>query len=191
MRELVYYVAASVDGYIAADCGSLNDFVWSDDYGRALFEMLPETFPVHLRPRAIGPADNRRFDTVVMGSATYRVGLEQGVRSPYDTLKQYVFSRSLRGGDGSSVEIIRDDACAFVADLKAREGRDIWLCGGSRLAGSLLGAGLVDRLLIKTNPVIFGCGIPLFAPGPRVCAARLEQLLRFPSDHVLLDYALA
>jgi riboflavin biosynthesis pyrimidine reductase len=35
---------------------------------------------------------------------------------------------------------------------------DVYLCGGGALAGSLLDAGLIDRLVLKVNPLVFGRG---------------------------------
>ncbi|NMO00149.1 hypothetical protein HH308_02845 [Gordonia sp. TBRC 11910] len=36
-----------------------------------------------------------------------------------------------------------------------------WVCGGSVLAGALIGQ--VDRVVVKTYPVLLGAGLPLFA----------------------------
>jgi dihydrofolate reductase len=52
------------------------------------------------------------------------------------------------------------DALATVRALKAQPGLGIYLCGGGSLAGSLLPE--IDRLIIKSNPVVLGAGIPLF-----------------------------
>ena len=43
--------------------------------------------------------------------------------------------------------------------LKAAEGGGLWLCGGGRLAASLVDE--IDRLVVKLNPVTLGQGRPL------------------------------
>ena len=47
MRRVTYYVAASVDGFIAHPDGSFGGFPWDDEFGAALLELFPETFPAH------------------------------------------------------------------------------------------------------------------------------------------------
>lgn len=49
---------------------------------------------------------------------------------------------------------------ARVRELKAEDGKGIWLVGGGTLAHSLLPE--IDRLVIKLNPAVIGSGAPLF-----------------------------
>ena len=188
MRELVYYVATTLDGFIAEDDGALDGFPWDDDYGSYLLESCPETFPAHLRAGELRRDDNRKFDAVLMGRKTYEVGLREGIHSPYPTLDQFVFSRSLEDASGGAVEFVRDHAVEKVRALKQDDGLAIWLCGGADLAGQLMSAGLIDRLILKLNPVIFGTGIPLFGPLPRALSLVLEQKTSFASGHHILEY---
>jgi dihydrofolate reductase len=58
------------------------------------------------------------------------------------------------------VTVISDDPIAAVRSLKRRDGRNIWLCGGAKLAATLVDE--IDELVLKINPVILGSGIPLF-----------------------------
>jgi dihydrofolate reductase len=56
------------------------------------------------------------------------------------------------------------DPLALVRRLKAEDGGlDIWLCGGSTLAGQLLPE--IDELVVKSYPVIAGGGLPMFSGG--------------------------
>ena len=186
MRQLVYYVAVTLDGFIAREDGSFDDFPWDDDFGSALLAMFPETFPAALRS---DDAPNQRFGAVLMGRRTYEVGLREGITSPYPTLDQYVFSRAMTESPDPAVALVRDDAVDAVRRLKAGEGDDIWLCGGGELAGVLFRAELVDELILKLNPIVFGTGTPIISG--RIDARSLELLetRRFPSGHMILRYA--
>ena len=189
MRKLIYFVASTLDGFIAHPDGSFGGFPWDAEYLTALLESFPETFPAHLRPGAPTRADNRRFDAVLMGRKTYEVGLREAVMSPYPTLDQYVFSRSMRESPHEDVTLVEDDVRSFVPTLKQQDGKAIWLCGGADLAGSLFAAGLLDELIVKLNPVVFGSGIPLVGPAIERVALELTASFVYPSGHVRLHYS--
>ncbi|AXE39386.1 hypothetical protein JS278_02234 [Acidipropionibacterium virtanenii] len=161
MRKLVYYIAASIDGRIAGPRGEADFFPVGQGEDAAAYmnwvnERYPETVPTQYRS-AVGleGLPNRRFDTVVMGRNTYQLGLDQGVTSPYAHLRQYVVSSAMARIDDPAVTLVRD-ASALVRQLKDEDGLDIWLCGGGRLAGSLLPE--IDQLILKRYPVIAGAG---------------------------------
>lgn len=187
MRELEYYIATSLDGFIARSDGSFADFPWDEDFIDAIRAHFPETLPAPMRPGA-SRAENRRFDTVLMGRRTYEVGADQGLTNPYPTLDQFVFSRSMSASPDPAVTLLSGDTVEFVSDLKAQEGGAIWICGGSELATPLVEAGLVDRVILKTAPVLFGEGIPLLRSELRGITLRLETRQTFDSGYVMTEY---
>jgi dihydrofolate reductase len=190
VRELVYYVAATLDGFIAREDGSFDDFPWDDDFVASLRELYPETFPAPMRPTATR-AENRRFDTVLMGRHTYEVGLRQGLTNPYPTLDQFVFSHTMRESPDPAVTLISDDGLPRVAEMKEQSGLAIWICGGSSLATALFSAGLIDSLVVKLNPIVFGAGIPLFGQPLPKGALLLDSSRAYGGGHVLLEYSVA
>src|SRR3954467_727665 len=94
-RRLVYYVASTVDGFIARKDGSFDCFLFQGEHFPDLFTMFPETFPTHLRATLGISQKAQRFDTVLMGRRTCEVGLREGITSPYAPLRQYVVSRTM------------------------------------------------------------------------------------------------
>lgn len=167
MRKLVYYIGASIDGRIAGPGGEVDFYPVGQGAEAASYmdwvnERYPETVPTQFRSH-VGREDapNKRFDTVVMGLNTYRVVLDQGVGSPYGHLRQYVVSTSWGRVEEPAVTLV-SDALALVRGLKREDGMDVWLCGGGRLASSLLPE--IDELIIKRYPVIAGAG-PTLADG--------------------------
>lgn len=145
MGKLKYYVAATLDGFIAQPDGSFGGFVWNDAFTAEFLASL------------------RDFGVVLMGRKTYEVGLREGVTSPYPFLRQFVFSRSMEASPDPAVTLVRDGAVDVVRALRADSPDDLWLCGGADLASTLFEAGLIDEVIVKVNPVLIGRGIPLFA----------------------------
>ncbi|MGH3323823.1 MAG: dihydrofolate reductase family protein [Streptomyces sp.] len=168
MRALTYYVGATLDGFIADSDGQYGFLPVEPDVMEAMNAQHPETVPVQARGHfGLTDVANKRFDTVLMGRTTFEPALRAGITSPYSHLRQCVFSRTL-GPVDPEVEIISSDPVPFVRDLKRQDGMDIWLCGGGRLAGALLGE--IDELIVKRYPLVIGNGIPLFT-GPCDLAA--------------------
>ncbi|MEV0969074.1 dihydrofolate reductase family protein [Microtetraspora glauca] len=160
MRKLTYYVGMTIDGFIAAPDGNADFFPVTQDVVDFIRDDYPDTLPSHLRAQLGVDDGNRDFDTAVQGRLTYEPALAVGVTSPYAHLRQYVVSRSITDSPDPAVEIVTGDPLAKIRELKAEDGKDIYLAGGGRLAGTLLPE--IDELVIKLYPVVAGSGIPLF-----------------------------
>jgi dihydrofolate reductase len=192
MRRLVYFVATSLDGFIASPQGSFDAFPMAGDHIEALFREFPETLPGPLLTAAGIAPSNATFDTVLMGWNTYDVGRRVGLASPYPHLRQYVFSRTHAASPSNASFVITSESPTdLVRKLKNEPGeRDIWLCGGGRLASALESE--VDRLVLKVNPVLLGSGIRLFEDQEyRPQSFRLESSRAFNSGVVMNVYSRA
>jgi dihydrofolate reductase len=167
MRQLVYSVATSLDGFIAGPKGEF-DWIIQDptmDFG--------EIFG--------------HFDTLVMGRHCYEFILREG-RSPREFgMKAYVASTTLDPAQHHDVTILGSNLAATVAELKRASGKEIWLFGGGITFRSLLDAGLVDRVEVSVIPVLLGGGIPLVTEGRR-WPLQFKDSRTFPSGIVSLTY---
>ena len=188
MRKLTYYVACSVDGYIAHTDGSHDGFSQDREYFADIFAAFPETVPSHLRDVMGVHAENKWFDVVLMGRKTYEVGLKEGVTSPYSHMKQYLFSRSMQASPDDDVELVSDNAIELVTSLKEESGKGIWLCGGGNLAATLFAHHLIDQLILKVNPFLMGAGIPLFSGVIQQTALELTSRKIYDNGVLLLHY---
>ena len=166
MRRLTYFVASTVDGFIARKDGSFDFFPMTGEHLPFIATEFPETLSAPHRAAVGVDAANAHFDTVLMGRKTYEVGVALGITSPYPHLRQYVVSRSMTASPDPAIHLVARDPIECVRELKRQAGLDIWLCGGARLAGELYHE--IDQLILKVNPVVLGDGIPLFegVPGP-------------------------
>lgn len=208
MRKLKYYVACSIDGFIAHIDGSFAGFLTEGEHITDLAETYPETFPAHFRDAMGINAENKHFDTVLMGRKTYEVGSKVGLTNPYPQMKQYVFSRSMKQNPDANVELVSSDAIAFVRNLKNEPDqkrqlqdsssndilnsghKDIWLCGGADLATTLFNERLIDELIFKVNPFLMGSGIPFFDRTIEPTSLELKDTKTYGSGVLLLHYQL-
>ena len=185
MRDLVYYVAISLDGFIAAPDGDTSMFPTHPDTLAALFERYPETCPTQARgPLGVTGAP-RRFDTVLLGARTHAPAVAAGLpEGAYPHLRQVVVTHDRTPVAGC--EVLSGDVAATVADLKAHAGRDIWLCGGGQLAAQLIEQ--IDEIQLKVNPVVLGSGIPFLGGRRPAGPLRLTEVAPLPHGVVLTTY---
>jgi dihydrofolate reductase len=164
LRKLVYYVAVTLDGFIAGPDGGdptgASYFPLHPDLIEFIVTEFPETLPGAAR-QALGiDAPNRTFDTVLEGRSSYEIGLAAGATNAYPHLRHIVFSTTMRQSPDPTVELVASDPLRTARDLKAQDGLDIWIVGGGKLAHALLPE--IDRLILKQNPSVIGSGIPMF-----------------------------
>ncbi len=103
-------------------------------------------------------------------------------------MRQYVFSRTMDESPDEQVELVSENAVEVVSALKQETGKAIWLCGGAILAATLFDGGLIDKIILKLNPVLFGKGIPLFSGPIQLTNLELTDSKIYSSGHVLLHY---
>ena len=163
MRELSYFVASSLDGFIAGPQGEIDWLAVDGDYGYSEFY--------------------RSIDTVVMGRKTFEQGLSFP-EYPYPGKAAHVFTRRTLLPNRPDVTVVKEPPDAYVAELKQKDGGKIWFVGGGELGGELMQAGLIDEIVLTVHPVTLGRGIPLFNAHERRMDWRVEALHAWPNGLV-------
>lgn len=167
MRKLVLYIATSLDGYIARQSGDVDWLFHDQDYGFKKFFIT--------------------IDTVLMGRRTYEQVLTFG-GYPYSSTQGFVFSRTREGQQDKNVKFISGNIVKFVQDLKASEGKNIWLIGGFKIIEPLIKNDLIDEYIISIHPIILGEGIPLFPANFESIELKLKICEYFESGLVQLTF---
>ena len=173
MRKLKYFVASTVDGFIGHTDGSVNGFVEQGDHVTDYLEALKS-----------------EFDVVLMGRKTYEFGFQFGVTNPYPWMKQYVISRTMNQSPDENVTLVSENIAEFVRELKKQSGKDIYLCGGADLATMLFEEKLIDEVVLKLNPVLFGSGISLLSKSFGPIDLELADNKVYGNGVLLLKYRL-
>lgn len=186
MRELKYYIACTVDRFIAREDGSFDFFLTEGEHMTDLVTTFPETIPAHFRDKLGINIENQYFDVVLMGRRTYEVGQKEGITNPYPQMKQYLFSRSLKESPDQNIDLVSENTVELVQELKRQTGKDIWLCGGGDLATRLFSE--IDEIILKVHPIILGSGIPLFSGVVNHTSLELTKSKIYNNGVMLLHY---
>lgn len=142
--ELIYYVAASLDGFIATSDGGvdwLDEFnSGDDDYGYADFYAS--------------------VDVLLMGGNTARQLL--GFNTwPYPDKPVIVFTRQELDFPVDGLRVETRSPAEVLGELEREGHRRAWLVGGGELAAACLEEGLLTDLILTSMPVLLGSGVPL------------------------------
>ncbi|PWG00401.1 dihydrofolate reductase family protein [Levilactobacillus bambusae] len=151
-RQVILFIAQSLDGYIAKPDFSV-DFLMTGD----------PIEPDHEYDKLMA-----QVDTVIMGKTTYDQLVTElsPTHYPYANQESYVLTSHPEDVEATgNRHFMNTDPVALVQQLKSQPGRSIWIVGGSSLITPLVNAGLIDRYQIAVVPVILGDGIPLFSLG--------------------------
>ena len=168
MRKVKLFIATTLDGYIAGLNGEI-DWLFDDaDYGYKEFYAS--------------------IDTMLMGNSTYKQVLTFG-EFPHNDKENFVFTRNINQKNDKNVTYISKDIGAFVADLKMKSGKDIWLVGGGEINSILLSEDLIDEMIISIHPILLGAGIPLFKGPIEIKRFKLIEYKTFPSGLTQVTYA--
>lgn len=175
MTRTQYYVAASLDGFIADADGRLQWLFQFNDV---------EGLDAHYKAFLAG------VGALAMGAATYEFILAEGFEVwPYAGMPTWVFThRALPTVPGADIRFTADDLAAVHPDMvRAAAGKHVWLVGGGHLAAQFARHGLIDEIVLSVIPVVLGAGAPLLPaalPGP----LELTAVTRFPRGLIELRY---
>ena len=174
MTKTQYYVAASIDGYIADRENRLD---W------LLSMRMPADVLAHYDSFIAG------VGALAMGAKTYEFFLDAQEPWPYGDTPAWVFThRKLPPLPGANLRFTAAGVEAVHRDMvSAAAGRNIWLVGGGDLVAQFAARGLLDELWLGVVPVILGGGVPLL-PAPIAGTLALEAVTRFEGGMVELRY---
>jgi dihydrofolate reductase len=172
MVDVIYYVASSLDGYIATADGRVD---WISRF--------------HARGEDHGAGElQASADALLFGSHTYEFALKLG-HWPSPEKLTWVFTRRDLRVLHPSITLTAQTPREVINLLESRGLKCAWLMGGGKLAASFHAEKLISRYMISVFPVLLGSGIPLFAPHstpPDTLQFRTAK--PFPSGTVVLTY---
>ncbi|HEY2556746.1 MAG TPA: dihydrofolate reductase family protein [Diaminobutyricibacter sp.] len=173
-----YYVASSIDGFIAdAD----DNIEWLEQFGFAAFEDDYKAFYA-----GIG--------AIVMGAVTYEFLLKQpNLEWPYPGIPTWVLThRRLPPIAGAELVFWAGEIAQLDEVARDAAGdRDVWVVGGGDVAAQFADAGLLDELRVTVMPIIVGSGKPLLPVAHASAPLTLVSTTPFEGGAVGLVYRLS
>ena len=175
MRDVVLYTLLSLDG-VAEEPSD-----WMFEADEDVFTNLAHVI--------------RSQDDILLGRGTYDYWAEYWPTSEVQPFADFVngttkhvFTSSAPSLSWPETTIVEEALVPYVARLKERRGGDVGVHGSIRLAQSLLGEDLIDRLELVIVPTVAGSGRRLFADGIDVRRLALTKATRSATGCVFLGY---
>ena len=188
MRKLTGSVFVSLDGVMQAPGGPdedpRSDFRfggwvaphWDEDMGP--FEhIIMSDYDLLLGKR-----------TYDIFSAYWPYNQDNPIGEKFQRINKYVLTHSNEPLTWENSHKLSGDTADAVAELKRTEGRDLLIQGSSTLYVPLLAAGLIDRLVLITFPVVLGRGKRIFDGSQKPGALKLVDSFVSPKGVVITAF---
>lgn len=185
MRKLIYFMHASLDGFVAGLNGEMNwinidesmfDFVatMTDKadaalYGRVTYDMMQSYWPT-------------------AGDKPNASKHDKEHSAWYNKVSKIVLSKTINQNELNNTIVISDGLADKINEIKNEEGKNILIFGSPRASYSLLKLGLVDEFWIFVNPILLGEGMPLFKDVTEKTKLKLIESKTFSCGVIALHY---
>ena len=190
MRRLIASTFVSLDGILQAPGTPQEDPTGGFALGGWTFPYWDEG----MDPATAGFDGKDR--ELVLGRRTYEIFEAYWPYQPegdptarsLNAARKHVASRTLTTLEWNNSTLLRGDAVAAIAALKAEPGADLQIIGSGNLVQSLQAAALIDEYNVWTFPVVLGRGKRLFEATARPAALRLVSSRVSSSGVVMSTY---
>jgi dihydrofolate reductase len=174
MRKIVGGMFISLDGVIQAPGGPTEDPTGGFLHGGWMFPVSDDQVGA-----AIGKFFSQPYD-LLLGRRTYDIfaaywpyadGEGAAMGEAFTAANKYVLTKGDQSPPWANSHRMR--TVEDVATLKQEDGPDLLIHGSSMIYPALLAAGLLDRLVLYTFPIVLGSGKRLFGEGTPPATLRL------------------
>jgi dihydrofolate reductase len=189
MRRVIGAVFASLDGVMQAPGSPTEDPTGDFDLGGWLPKYFDEEAGKRVDTLFGGPFDlllGRRTFDIFAAYWPFVEGEYKPLGERFDRAAKFVVTRGEQPLDWqNSHRLANLDA---LADVKRDDGPDLIIQGSGTLYPQLLSAGLIDRLILMTFPVVLGSGKRLFGEGTPARSMRMVEHRVTPAGNIIATY---
>jgi len=185
MRNLIFFMHTSLDGFVAGLKGELDwaniddelfDFVatMTDTadtalYGRVTYEMMQSYWPK-------------------AGEQPNATKHDKEHSAWYNKVSKVVLSKTISEKGLDNTTIISGQLTDNINKIKKQDGKNILIFGSPGASQSLLNEGLIDEFWLFVNPIILGQGMPLFKEITGTTKLKLVESKTFTCGVIALHY---
>jgi dihydrofolate reductase len=185
MRNLIFFMHTSLDGFVAGLNGEM-DWINIDDeifdfvatmtdkadtalYGRVTYEMMQSYWPTAGEHPNASKHDKEHS-------------------AWYSKVSKIVLSKTIREKGLDNTTVISDQLADNINKIKKQDGKNILIFGSPTASHSLLSHGLIDEFWLFVNPVLLGQGILLFKDVIETTKLKLIETKTFSCGVIALHY---
>ena len=185
MRNLIFFMHTSLDGFVAGQNGEMQwikvdedifDFVATMTaqadtalYGRVTYEMMQSYWPTAGEQLNASKHDKEHS-------------------AWYNKVSKIVLSKTISEKGLDNTIVISDQLADNINKIKKQDGENILIFGSPGASQSLLKEGLIDEFWLFVNPIILGQGMALFKGISTTTKLKLEANKTFPCGVIALHY---
>jgi len=169
--KVTYYVASSLDGYIAKEDGDVS---WIEELNISMEDVGYDEF-------------YSAVDALVMGRKTYEMIVSFG-QWPYGDKPVWVCSSNkITPIESSNMQAGSTPEEVYKA-AKGMSIKHLWIVGGGDLVSSFIESSLLTNVSLSLMPIILGSGIKLFGDIPSPLKIQKESQKEHKAGMVQLEY---
>jgi dihydrofolate reductase len=186
MRNLIFFMHTSLDGFVAGPNGEMNWIKLDDElfdfvatmtanadtalYGRVTYEMMQSYWPTAGEQPNASKHDKEHS-------------------AWYNKVSKVVLSNTINETGLTNTKVIGDHLTDNINKIKKQEGKNILIFGSPAASHSLLSLGLIDEFWLFVNPILLGEGKPLFKGINETIKLKLAESKTFACGVIALHYA--
>ena len=185
MRNLIFFMHTSLDGFVAGLKGEMN-WIKVDDEMFDFVATMTDT-----------------ADTALYGRVTYEImqsywpnaGKEPNASKHdkehsawYNKVSKVVLSKTISEKGLDNTTVISGQLTDNINKIKKQDGKNILIFGSPGASQSLLNEGLIDEFWLFVNPIILGQGLPLFKDITGTNKLKLVESKTFACGVIALHY---
>jgi dihydrofolate reductase len=185
MRNVVWLMHVSLDGFVAGPNGEIDWVIFDDDLIEDVQGLV------------------NTADTALFGRVTYQLmegywptAADSPTATKHDLdhsrwlnpAPKIVFSRTLKNVQWQNTRIVKDHIGEEIARVKKQPGKNLILFASPTLGSTFMNLNLIDEYFFNINPIVLGKGTPLFRDQNEMRRLKLLESKAYTNGVVSLRY---